>query len=566
MATLQDVVDELNFQTEFINLGVDNMSAFTKQLQDDAAAASLDAAEARKEGANSLAGAGEEGITGDGPEAEPLGDPVIPSKEAGMIAALGTAFLKGGLGIGVAAAGIGYLISQVNEFGPALSKMATGLEDLENTEVTGEQFRLLGSAIGDLVAGAGISGAIGIRILSGAAFSDLAEGIERLDKAEFDPKNLKAVGTALTELTKDKSMMGALTTFIMGSTDFGALADGINKLDAIKIGDDFENRMAMTGGGISQLLSGTGGWFGNLLDATTFQMIDDNLSIVAEGVKGLNEIDTEMWAAKAPVIGKGLGDLLSGTGGFFGNMLDAAVFTSIDDNLKVVEKGIKGLNTIDAELWTTQSEKIGQGLGNLLGFGSFFTSEMGNASILEQIDDNLIPMIDGIKHITNTLSEEEAEKFEDLSEHIGDGLGKLLGFGDVFTSEMGNATILQMVDDNLIPLADGVKYMSDVGGDVKFENIQKIVKGFNEIAGMKTVNPTQLADFRMLLGTVAPTSTLRTNAIEQSTPIGGEAAAPIIISENKSSTSTVTSIKQEAPSLPSPTSDNGSRAGAYAAA
>ena len=73
-----------------------------------------------------------------------------------------------------------------------MTRLSTGLETLDNTEVSAENFRTLGNAIGELVSGAGIGGALGVRILAGTAFDDLATGIERLNAVAFDPAALRA--------------------------------------------------------------------------------------------------------------------------------------------------------------------------------------------------------------------------------------------------------------------------------------------------------------------------------------------------------------------------------------
>ena len=150
--TLTDVVDALEFQSEQIDLLDDRFMEFQRDLAANAVQAQLDALESRREMMKAFGSLqpsrGDVNLFSNNTrEAEPIGDPVIPSKEAGIVAALGSMLLKGGLGIGAATAGIGFLISQINDIGPSFERLSTGLTALENTEVTGEQFQKLGGAI-----------------------------------------------------------------------------------------------------------------------------------------------------------------------------------------------------------------------------------------------------------------------------------------------------------------------------------------------------------------------------------------------------------------------------------
>lgn len=568
--TLSDVVEAIENQTEYVNMLDDRFVEFFEQMKADQARKTLDAQEAAEERRRTATR-----ITGGSTEIK-TEDIIEPSKEAGILSALGKflngaggSLLMGGLGVGAATAGIGYLISQINEIGPSMTKLSQGLEDLENTEVTGEQFKKLGLAIKELISGVGIGGAVGIRILSGAAFKDMAEGIEALDAVEFDPQKLQDVGAGLSALTKDQSILGSLGTVIATFVDFDKIAQGVDVLNAIQVDENFTDKMDNVGQGLDKLLGGTGGYFGNLLDATTFSLIDDNLAVVADGVNKLNTVDADMWVDKSFKIGTGLSTLLSETGGWFGNLIDATTLQMIDDNLIPIADGVERINALDTERWLVSSEAVGKGLGQLLGFGSLFTSELGNAEAIQMIDDNLIPLADGIKHMTQTLDEDTLDSWKELAEKVGKGLGELLGFGSINTSELGNAQAIQMIDDNLIPLADGLKYMSGAADEIKLENINKIASAMNSLAGMQTVSPDAIRNIGRLLSEVGytPMSTQRTASIAAQTNVTGT-SAPIVIdaSTNVANSTNNSSVTQDMAPMPSPVNYGRSRVDAYAAA
>ena len=553
MSTLQDVVSELELQTEFLNLQTDNMSAFADQLARDAEMQRAAMLESSTEGTRSATGAPASAEPGER-EAEALGDPVIPSKEAGMIAALGTAFLKGGLGIGVAAAGIGYLISQINDFGPALSKMATGLEDLENTQITGEQFRMIGEAIAELTSGAGIGGAIGLRILAGTAFNDLATGIERLNEVEFDPAALRAVGEGID------GMLAPLSGFDLGEAgilqmmddNLVALAAGVDALAKAEV--PTVEKMRGVGEGLNAILEPLSA--GDAGEAAVFQMIDDNMLTLANGLIRLNDVDAAQLATLGPVIGSALESILDGTD----DLIGAEGLQMIDDNLIPLAEGIDRLNQVDIAKFNLVGLNIGPAFQRILDG----TDDLVGATGLQMIDDNLKPLADAIAYMSAQVTPEVLDNFDFMSRFIGPAFERILDG----TDDLIGATGLQMIDDNLKPMADGIKYMSDVGGEVNLENVSKIVDAYNELDNMKNIVPNKVRALAMMLSAVGPTvNAQRASVISENTdPTGGGSSVVQIINDNKQVNTNASKVTNEAPMLSSPTLNNGSRADAYSAA
>jgi len=548
--TLTDVVGAIQEQTEYTALLDTRFKDFIALQQIGQQQARLDALEARSELSKALGGG--TGAAG-GVEDTPMGDPVKPSKEAGMILAAGKAFGIGGLGIGAAAAGIGYLVSQILDFGPAMSRMATGLSDLENTEVTGEQFNKLGTAIADLVSGVGIGGAIGLRILAGTAFTDLADGITKLNGIQFDPGNLVKVGEGLDGL------LSPLNAFDLGEakvlqmfTGLESLASGVNALSKAEVPSP--EKMGQIGEGLNAMLDPLSA--GDLGEAGVLNAIDENIEVLANGLIRLNSVDAAHLQQLGPVMGKALASILEGV-----NSISGMVgLQAIDDNLIPLAEGIDRLNQVDIAKFNLVGLNIAPAFRRILDG----TSDLIGATGLQMIDDNLKPLGDGIAHITEKVTPQVLDEFDFLSRFIGPAFERILHGTDNLMGAVG----LQSIDDNLIPMADGIKYMSDVGSKVSVKNVSNIVDAYNELGRMQTIPDTKVKRLAQMLGAISPMNSQRTDAIAANTePLGGGSGGVTIVNAPSSTNTTNTSnIQQNKSPLPPPTNNNGGRADAYAGA
>jgi len=550
--TLTDLIDATWKQTEHLSDTFDTrFDEFLAGMQQDRLKQAQDAAEARKEMSNQLSGGlGAAGAAA--PDVE-FGDPVVPSKESGMILAVGKAFGTAGLGIAAAAAGIGYLVSQVNDIGPSMSRLAKGFEDLENTEVSGEQFTRLGNAIADLVSGAGIGGALGLRILSGTAFEDLAKGIKTLNEVEIDPSNLARVGEGLDALLAplnlfDMGEAGVLQAVDDNLKDLAAGVDALAKAEIPEV-----SKMEEIGKGINKMLEPISA--SDLGEALVFQAIDDNLETLAAGLNALNTVDADKFYNNAPKLGEGIDKLLDGVD----DLLGTTGLQAIDDNLIPLANGLDRLNAVDDVRFMHVAKFIGPAFERLLDG----TDDLAGAVGLQAIDDNLKPLSDAIKYMTNVIDEDVMTRFSNLASFIGPAFQKILGG----TDDLLGATGLQAIDDNLIPLADGVKYMSDVGGDVNLENVGKIVDAVNELDRMKDVPGAKVNRLAQMLRAVAPIQSQRADNIAANTETAGTGGNVTIVNAPTNSQTTNTSVSQRGSSpLPPPTTSNGGRADAYSAA
>lgn len=551
--TLNDVVGAIHEQTEYLDLIDTRFVDFFNQLEGDRQQARLDAAEARAEMQRQAASAPDLSAAGAAAEAEPIGDPVEPSKEAGMIVAAGQAFGKGGIGIGAAAAGIGFLVKQIFDLGPAMTRLSTGLEDLDNTEVSAENFQTLGNAIASLVSGAGIGGALGLRILAGTAFNDLATGIERLNAVSFDPAALRAVGEGLD------GMLAPLSGFDLGEAgvlqmiddNLVALAGGVDALAKAEV--PTEEKMRTIGEGLNAILEPLSA--GDVGEATVFQMIDDNMETLANGLLKLQQVDPAAIERVGPAVGNALQAILDGTDDVAG----ATGLQMIDDNLIPLADGINYLNGIDDQRFNTISGVIGPAFQRILDG----TDDLFGATGMQMIDDNLMPLADGIKYVTDTVNEDVFTRFDNLSKFIGPAFQRMLDGTDDLLGAVG----LQAIDDNLKPMADGIKYMSDVGAEVNFKNVGNIVDAYNELGRLERVSPAQIQGFADLLGTVSPTNVVRTNEIQTQTDPAASGGVTVVTNNVSAPASNVTTnnTRVQGPQIGSPTVNTGTRADAYAA-
>jgi len=182
---------------------------------------------------------------------------------------------------------------------------------------------------------------------------------------------------------------------------------------------------------------------------------------------------------------------------------------------------------------------------------------------MQMIDDNLMPLADGIKYVTDTVNEDVFTRFDNLSKFIGPAFQRMLDGTDDLLGAVG----LQAIDDNLKPMADGIKYMSDVGAEVNFKNVGNIVDAYNELGRLERVSPAQIQGFADLLGTVSPTNVVRTNEIQTQTDPAASGGVTVVTNNVSAPASNVTTnnTRVQGPQIGSPTVNTGTRADAYAA-
>ena len=404
--------------------------------------------------------------------------------------------------------------------------MAEGLQKLNELDLDPEVFNSIGNAIGSLVKELGMGNAIGLKILSGVAFDDLGEGLERLNNLKFNPEGINNLGETLKALGDNTGIFSSKGIQMLGDVNFNAIADGIQKLNdmagevtpeefrlvgeainnllsplsagdlgeakvismvadsvtpefaesirllgQLGVDDTFEKQMEHLGQGLDKLITPFG-----LLDADNLLVVSSlskGLPSLAEGVSGFTGFNAEEFKANATIVGEGLQGLLDGTDDLFG----AGGLQMIDDNIRPLANAVSAFTGLvddtTAESFGKSSKIVGDGLQDLLDG----TDDLFGAVGLQAIDDNILPLAEGVKKFTDIVDDPMAESFRKSSKIIGDGFQDLLdGTDDLF-----GATGLQAIDDNLLPFAEGVSAVNLAGANLDIENFKAIGKAIDEV-------------------------------------------------------------------------------------
>lgn len=444
----------------------------------------------------------------------------------GVGSLFGRTFESIGKGLMFAGVGIAAVTLSVVAVMRSFDDMAEGLQKLNELDLDPEVFNSIGNAIGSLVKELGMGNAIGLKILSGVAFDDLGEGLERLNNLKFNPEGINNLGETLKALGDNTGIFSSKGIQMLGDVNFNAIADGIQKLNdmagevtpeefrlvgeainnllsplsagdlgeakvismvadsvtpefaesirllgQLGVDDTFEKQMEHLGQGLDKLITPFG-----LLDADNLLVVSSlskGLPSLAEGVSGFTGFNAEEFKANATVVGEGLQGLLDGTDDLFG----AGGLQMIDDNIRPLANAVSGFTGIVddamADSFRKTSKIVGDGLQDLLDG----TDDLFGATGLQMIDDNILPLAEGVKKFTDIVDDPMAESFRKSSKIIGDGFQDLLdGTDDLF-----GATGLQAIDDNLLPFAEGVSAVNLAGANLDIENFKAIGKAIDEI-------------------------------------------------------------------------------------
>jgi hypothetical protein len=444
----------------------------------------------------------------------------------GIGSLFGTTFESIGKGLMFAGVGIGAVILSIVAVMRSFDEMAEGLKKLNELELDPEVFNSIGNAIGSLVKELGMGNAIGLKILSGVAFDDLGNGLERLNNLKFNPEGINNLGETLKALGDNTGIFSSKGIQMLGEVNFLAIADGIEKLNemagsvspeefkligqaidnllnplsafdageagvlatvgqavtpefaqAIKqlgelnVDDKFEKEMASLGKGLDNLITPFG-----LLDTDNMLVVSSlakGLPSLAEGVSGFTGFNAEEFKTNATLVGEGLQGLLDGTDDLFG----AGGLQMIDDNIRPLANAVSGFTGIVddamANSFRKSSKIVGDGLQDLLDG----TDDLFGATGLQMVDDNILPLAQGVKKFTDIVDDPMAESFRKSSAIIGQGFQDLLdGTDDLF-----GTTGLQAIDDNLLPFAEGVSAINMAGANLDLENFKAIGKAIDEV-------------------------------------------------------------------------------------
>lgn len=392
-------------------------------------------------------------------------------------ASVGIAALIASVGVAAAGIGAGLLMGAkaVDVFGEGLSSVAEGMEDLNNTDIDLMKFAELGAALQALMGGATLGGATSLMIIAATDMKGLAEGIERLNVAKFEKANLEKAGEGIGSFLDKMNSSGALGGAVIGQMvddNLIPLAVGLERLSAAELPEDFATKLPNIGTALGQFVSNLGqAGFG---DAIVAQMIDDNLIPLAEGLEKLGPaaagIDGD-FAVRMGVAGTGIKNLIEGIdlglfGAFFGK---GAGLQAIDENLEPLARGVQALSEVNAVQFATNAPLIGTGMNNLLGG---FESIMGVLGA-QMVDDNLPILRQGV----DLFAEAPAQQFKERAALIGDGFQSLFDGTDDLLGVMG----AQMIDDNLPMLRKGVDLFAEAPAEEFAKKAPFVGAGFRDL-------------------------------------------------------------------------------------
>ena len=438
----------------------------------------------------------------------------------------GTTFEGIGKAVGFAGIGLAALVASIVAVMRSFDEMAEGLQKLNELELDPAVFSNIGDAIGSLVKELGMGNAIGLKILSGVAFDELGDGLQRLNNLKFNPEGINNLGATLSALSENTGIFSSKGIQMLGDVNFLAIADGIQKLNdmasnvspdefrligeaidnllnplsafdageanvlatvgqavtpefaesirllgQLKTDEKFEAQMASLGQGLDNLITPF-----SLLDADNMLVISSlakGLPSLAQGVSGFTGFNAEEFKTNATIVGEGLQGLLDGTDDLFG----AGGLQMIDDNIRPLANAVSGFTGIVddamANSFRKSSKIVGDGLQDLLDG----TDDLFGAVGLQAIDDNILPLAQGVKKFTDIVDDPMAESFRKSSAIIGTGFQDLLdGTDDLF-----GTTGLQAIDDNLLPFAQGVEAVNMAGANLDLENFKAIGKAIDEV-------------------------------------------------------------------------------------
>ena len=360
--------------------------------------------------------------------------------------------------------------------------------------------RAVGGAIGGGVGGTimGVLGGVGIGLgavgvglglITGALYigakavekfgqglQEVSIGMAELNKLEINKQKFYDLGDALGGLVEDIGLGGGLGLMMVASTDMEKLAVGMKALNDVDID---KQALIDAGEGLGSFLDAVGI---KMLEGFTVQIIDDNLIPLAEGVNHFNKIDVpEDFVGMMERIGLGLGVLLDESGGFMGlKVLKTGAVQAIDDNLDVLASGISSFNDVELRSdFLAHMKKMGLGLKTFIDHAHSF-GVLGEVAFLQVIDDNLEPLAKGIQ----IMSETDADAFHRKAPKIGQGLNKLIDGMDNIAGVFG----ANVLDDELMEeLPKAINELNKTDAELFQRKGTELGEGFgNLIAGFES--------------------------------------------------------------------------------
>lgn len=482
--TLTDVVKELEFQTEYLDLTNDNLKSFTENLEKDRQKASLDNRENKSENGNyqnTVIGLLEEirdgggiGGGGGGRDNSKFGD----SFKAGMGDNAGR-LAGAGLGIAAIGAGIGAFITALAVSDAAIQKYGGDMSGIKNVVLTtGEIFDELSTegmvGIGALLAAGGAMGALlgpGGSMEAGFGMFTLGAGIGGFFTG------IALNDAAIAKYGGDGSSLVPVVRNTMEALEIISSSDAWKPLAAtLAIGALFGQKpaAALAGGlGMGLIGLGIGGFFAGLaIGSKGIEMLDTNgsglkdlMKNTGEGISALtNALDGNFtnlvgFPAAAGAIATGMGLLTAGTlvsdignfaSSFFRGENEKSVFERVAEDMKVLNAidftEMKGFDTM-----ATSMRNLAAGMNEVA------ESDVGDFN--KKIKD----LADNMQVLTPLLSAMwEGEEFKDKSGFIFDtNYDFRPGLKDLPINEIGSAmSTFGSISSTKIPSDDEIANMA----------------------------------------------------------------------------------------------------------
>lgn len=378
--------------------------------------------------------------------------------------AIGGVVLLGFLG---GLAGVAYLSGMAMEkIGEGFTGLGQGLNDLAAAEMPdGQQLEALATALGVLFASIDTSDAIKTAILDGTAFSDMATGLEDLANAEFTPQAIDSAAGAIANFFDQVGIGDAIKSQILTGDAFGTLATGLQSLNDIDVDSE---RLKAAGTAVNSFL-GEIGFFRNIGGSVLTSIFDYDFVQIASSIAALQSVNADV--EKVKNAGMALkeftlqADEIDISGTLLAKFQNREMYEEIAD-------GLRALNSAGGEIDINNINKVSTSLIMLVNsLGD--QKALAGVRAVEMIDDNLKPFAEGIGYIGdigNRVNEEDYDKFV----YAGTAMQQAMDI------PLGTAITVQMIDDNLIPFAEGVKKVNDISAGLNPDNFKNLTGALNE--------------------------------------------------------------------------------------
>lgn len=198
------------------------------------------------------------------------------------------------------------------------------------------------------------------------------------------------------------------------------------------------------------------------LGAKAVEVFGKGLSSIAVGLEDLMYVDVETEKFVQ------IGDALVAMTGRLGIGGSASLLLIAQSDFENLARGIKSLSEL--EFNREGLDATADGLASFLERFSTAQALIGG-TIAAMVDDNLIPLADGVTALSGASSSLPGDFAEKMS-NAGLGVNNFLqGFSEV---GLGTAITGAMLDDNLIPLAGGVQALGEAAPSIQADFAEKM--------------------------------------------------------------------------------------------